>query len=182
MTLFAIIAVCTVIDFILSSAFIAAFFLHADEILVMLGLVLLVPWLVQVFTLCLFWHRAWRAIQDGCARTTPAKAVGFMFIPFFNFYWAFRLIWGFAKDYNAFCQRHRIDGAPRLPERFFLTVTILSVAFMVIQYIPIIGIVYGMALSVAALVLLYQTARAVMAVQEHHAAASQSTEESIQKN
>ena len=172
MTTFTIIAVCTVIDFVLSAVFVAAYFNRADDVLIGVGLVLSVFSLVQVVVLCLFWHRAWRTIQDGCARTTPAKAVGFLFIPFFNLYWAFQMIWGFAKDYNAFCRRHEIDGAPHLPEGFFLTVTILGVVFMLMQFVPIIGVVYGMAVSVAALVLLYQTARAVMAVQDYYTTAS----------
>ena len=44
----------------------------------------------------------WAAIQDGYARTTPGKAIGFMFIPFFNIYWMFQAIWGYSKDYNNF--------------------------------------------------------------------------------
>ena len=33
-----------------------------------------------------FWYQAWSAIQDGHARTSPGRAVGFVFIPLFNFY------------------------------------------------------------------------------------------------
>lgn len=42
-------------------------------------------------------YRMWAAIQDGHARTTPGKAVGYQFIPFYNLYWVFQAYWGFAK-------------------------------------------------------------------------------------
>jgi hypothetical protein len=34
-------------------------------------------------------HRCWNALPERFRFTTPGKAVGFLFIPFFNFYWAF---------------------------------------------------------------------------------------------
>jgi ABC-2 type transport system permease protein len=71
------------------------------------------------------WYLAWSSIQDGKARTTPGRAVGFTFIPVFNFYWIFQAIWGFAKDYNAFIRRHNIAAKP-LSEGFFLFFTILT--------------------------------------------------------
>lgn len=40
-----------------------------------------------------FWailhYQLWKAVPPQYAATTPGKAVGFLFIPFFNFYWAF---------------------------------------------------------------------------------------------
>jgi hypothetical protein len=70
------------------------------------------------------YYRMWSAIQDGQARTNPAQAVGFLFIPFFNFYWMFQVLWGFSVDYNKFIARHGLN-VPQLPEGFFLTVNIL---------------------------------------------------------
>ena len=57
-------------------------------------------------------YKMWKAIQDGYARTSPGKAVVFLFIPFFNFYWAFQVFRGFAVDYNAFVDRHGIKAEP----------------------------------------------------------------------
>jgi predicted Zn finger-like uncharacterized protein len=53
-------------------------------------------------------YKMWAAIQTGDASTTPAKAVGFMFIPVFNIYWALSMITGFAEDYNDFIRRNSI--------------------------------------------------------------------------
>lgn len=54
-------------------------------------------------------YKYWQNIQDGFASTTPGKAVGFMFIPFFNFYWMFRVFWGLAKDLNRYIVHHFSD-------------------------------------------------------------------------
>ncbi len=51
-------------------------------------------------------YRNWQLIQDGYARTTPGRAVGFLFIPFFNLYWIFEAFPGLVRDTNAYIQRH----------------------------------------------------------------------------
>jgi hypothetical protein len=53
-------------------------------------------------------YRNWQLIQDGYARTTPGKAVGFQFIPFFNLYWIFEAYPGLVRDTNAYIQRHAL--------------------------------------------------------------------------
>ncbi len=55
------------------------------------------------------YYKAWGAIQDGYARTTPGKVLGFSFIPVFNIYWVFVVMAGFASDYNAYLERHKIE-------------------------------------------------------------------------
>ncbi|MDA3798455.1 MAG: hypothetical protein PF692_05165 [Kiritimatiellae bacterium] len=77
-------------------------------------------------------YKSWAAIQDGHARTTPGKAIGFLFIPFFNIYWAFQATWGLSKDFNAYLQRNSISVAA-LPEGLFLSFCILSIT----AWIPI---------------------------------------------
>ncbi len=43
-------------------------------------------------------HRAWSAVPPIDRGTSPGKAVGYMFIPFFNIYWAFRAIPGLSAS------------------------------------------------------------------------------------
>jgi hypothetical protein len=81
-------------------------------------------------------HRAWGAIQDGHARTSPGKAVGFLLIPWFNFYWLFPSYWGFAKNYNAFLARHQIAGRKARP-RLFLTSCILTLVSLYAATLPV---------------------------------------------
>jgi hypothetical protein len=60
-------------------------------------------------------YKAWKQIQDGNARTTPGKAVGFLFIPIFNFIWNFTTFKGLAEDMNRYAQRYGINMPP-VPE------------------------------------------------------------------
>jgi len=107
-------------------------------ILAVLGVVIFLAGFAGfVFGLVLFYiylHRAWKMIQDGYASTSPGEAVGFLFIPFFNLYWRFRALWGWAKDYNSYIQRNAISDAPRISERMFLAWAILG-ATAVIPYL-----------------------------------------------
>ena len=66
--------------------------------LVIIGLFSIIAALVFFY---LMLYRFWDLIQDGEARTTPGKGVGFCFIPFYNLYWNFIAVWGLAKDMNA---------------------------------------------------------------------------------
>lgn len=85
-----------------------------------------------------FLHRLWSAIQAGSPRTTPGKAVGFLFIPFFGFYWVFQAYWGWAKDYNRMIAGSGID-APTVPEGLALAIPIFIVATLPFGFIPFLG-------------------------------------------
>lgn len=70
---------------------------------------------------CINVHRAWACLQPGGAKTTPGKAVGFMFIPFFNLYWVFVAINGLPKDWNRIVASYEdLKTAPKLNETTFL--------------------------------------------------------------
>ena len=73
-------------------------------------------------------YKAWSAINDGQARTTPGAAVGFMFIPLFNIYWMFMAIYGWAQDYNKYIARHNIRVNP-VGEGMFLALPICHLVF-----------------------------------------------------
>jgi len=84
-------------------------------------------------------YRAWEAVQDGNARTTPQKAVGFIFIPFYNFYWVFIAWYGLARDYNRYIVGHKVP-APKMNEGLFLSFCILSIC----SAIPFLNYVAGL--------------------------------------
>ena len=54
-------------------------------------------------------HKLWSLIPNHKARTTPGKAVGFLFIPFFNLYWTFVAIYGLAKALNTETGRRSVS-------------------------------------------------------------------------
>lgn len=77
-------------------------------------------------------YRAWTILQPAGASTTPGKAVGFLFIPFFNYYWAFIAYWKWAQEWNATCNRyHSLQFAPRGSEGSFLAMAICQCVSLV---------------------------------------------------
>lgn len=81
--------------------------------------------------------RAWKAIEPARPRTTPGKAVGFLFIPFFNLYWLFVAYFGLANDWNRVMASHpNLVQAPRLNEGLFVTYCIVVVVALPFFLIP----------------------------------------------
>ena len=91
-----------------------------------------------VFHAILSWiyiNRAWSHIQElGTARTTPGKAVGFLFIPFFNIYWYFVCFFGWAEDYNQYIREMGADHIKPVSSGFILAHCILNLLSFPILY------------------------------------------------
>jgi hypothetical protein len=56
--------------------------------------------------LLVFFGRCWKIVQDGYTKTSVGRAIGFLFIPFFNFFWIFKAFHGLADELNQFSERH----------------------------------------------------------------------------
>ncbi len=125
----AMLALATIILFTHRRSEEAAFIAFAVAILLIVILTIVV--LVYIY-------RIWFLLQDGQARTTPGKAVGFLFIPLFNLYWAFEAIAGLAQDYNKYSIRHGLNLRP-LPEGLFTSMAVLNVlaAIPFVNYIAL---------------------------------------------
>ena len=128
---------------------------EAQEALAPLILVIIY---LAVVVLRLF-YQAWQAIQDGHARTTPGKAAGLLLVPFFNFYWMFVAIHGFALDFNAYVDRHALRTR-KLPAGLFLTYVIL----LCTSWIPILGIVASIVASVLLVIIAWKICDGVNAL------------------
>jgi hypothetical protein len=64
-------------------------------------------------------YKTWAALPASHARMTPGKAVGFMFVPFYNLYWVWNAYVGFAKDFNRYVKQ--IDPQePLQPDGFYI--------------------------------------------------------------
>jgi hypothetical protein len=59
--------------------------------------------IAAVVFIAILHYRCWKAVPPQCRATTPGKAVGFLFIPVFDFFWAFiswpKLAEGLIKSY-----------------------------------------------------------------------------------
>lgn len=105
------------------------------------------PVVVTMVTVCVLLYRMWSAIQGyDVARTTPGKAVGFLFIPVFNFYWVFQVYRGWAVDYN------RIMSARGLPDRVSEGLATTVCVLMLFSLIPYLGLLVSVVNLVLVLV------------------------------
>ena len=96
---------------------------------VMYGLCLLCMLLSMIF-FYINVYRAWLCLSAGAPRTTPGKAVGMMFVPFYNLYWIFVAIAGLPKDWNRVMNSYTdLQTGPRLNEGLFLIFCIGSLVF-----------------------------------------------------
>lgn len=108
----------------------------------------------------IMWYKAWKAIQNGRARTTPGKAIGYLFIPFFNLYWIFQAFWGFAKDYNSYISRHEISTS-KLPEGLFLALCIVSILTGLLFRVPTASLVFSVIGLIISIILAIKVCDAV---------------------
>lgn len=69
-------------------------------------------------------RRAWASIDGGTNGLSPAKAQGFLFIPFFNFYWIFPALVSLATQTNAQADSSNVTGG-KLSRGFGLVIAIL---------------------------------------------------------
>ena len=123
-----------------------------DEIIFLFVGLSLIPTIYVTIVGCIMWYRAWSSIQDEYVRTTPGKAVGFMFIPVYNIYWIFQVIAGFAKDYNAYVDRNNLN-TNKLSEALFTTAPIMILISAILNRIPAIGAVYSIAMLIVMVIL-----------------------------
>ena len=93
---------------------------------------------------CFIMHKLWSIIPANVAKTTPGKAVGLSFVPFFNFYWNFVAFHGLAQALNAETKRNSILNK-EVNEGMSLTYCIL-ICCSIIPYL-------GILTSIAALVI-----------------------------
>ena len=89
------------------------------------GCLFLIPALV--FAMILH-YRCWAALPAEYARTTPGKAVGYLFIPFYGIYWAFPSFLGLVQDCKAFAN----DKSLRVPGALYGLGLTLSILFSIL--------------------------------------------------
>jgi hypothetical protein len=124
--------------FLFSMLALASGYRSDREVWMLLSLIPLIP-MVVFHSLIL--HRGWKSVQDGAAKETPGRAVGFCFIPFFNFYWNFVAHVGLMKEFNRLAiARGRPDQ--KVGEGFSLTYCILTATICLANLATPFGIVF----------------------------------------
>jgi hypothetical protein len=145
-------------------AHIYAYTKESNRVLMVLALFASLISIYVFVVVCIFIHKAWASIQDGHVRTGPCKALGFLFIPLFNFYWIFQAIWGFAVDFNKYASRNNVRAAPRLPEGLFLAYCILTIVALIGFVLPFVVPLIGVANIVIGAILIGEVCDAVNAL------------------
>jgi len=133
-----------------------------DTVLLLIGLCAL---LYIGFVTCFFVYKIWSIIPPDSADITPAKAVGFLFIPLFNMYWVFQVFWGFSHRYNRFV-RESYPNAPVVPENFFLGFSVLAVLSVIFMVVPAAGIILAAMAYLVLVFLVIKTFDAVSALRK----------------
>jgi hypothetical protein len=97
--------------------------------------------LLRVLQLCAFGffsvivRRAWASIDGGSEGMSPGKAQGFLWIPFFNFYWVFPALVSLATQTNAKADAGQ-NPAGRITRGFGLVIAILFSVTTLTALIP----------------------------------------------
>ncbi|MEZ6318999.1 MAG: GYF domain-containing protein [Phycisphaerales bacterium] len=117
-------------------------------------------------------YRWWRQIQDGHAQTGPGKAVGFLFIPFFNYYWYFVAFWGLAKDLDAYTERYAISAPSAMPQLALTTIIATIVIALVAACAGVFGIVFWLPIAVMWFILIVRFSKISAIIAEHLAGRS----------
>ena len=97
-------------------------------------------------------HLLWTLIPADTARTTPGKAVGYSFIPFFTCYWSFLTYQGLAEDINKMLVQRSLQY--RVNENMGKTLAI----FVCLFHVPVINI-FAIAIAGVIWVLFLQSAK-----------------------
>ena len=129
----------TLVFYALSLPLVIANEFDDDSMVLVFGLPILI--LATVFG-CILHYRCWNALPSTARRTTPGRAVGLLFVPFYNFYWVFVSVRGLAEDMAKYNQSLGLTT--------FKNYTALATAYSVIivcefalSWIPWLGGVLG---------------------------------------
>jgi hypothetical protein len=132
----------------------------------------------QIVIGCILLYKLWTVIQDGYARTTPGVAVGFCFIPIFNFYWIFVAYHGLGQDLNRYLRDAGIRAQPvgALP-LFYCIIVVASIPVGIVTFIlnmalPFLGTLlvqlpWSIVVAVVAILMMKQLTDVAAAILQH---------------
>jgi len=99
--------------------------------------------ILAVVFVCMLHYKCWMALPQQHRFTTPGRAIGFMWIPFYNLYWAF-VTWPKLSEGLIYWQS--AQGVPPVnTQGLAMTYAILFVCQFAIGWIPVFGFLIGVA-------------------------------------
>jgi len=112
---------------------------------------------------CILLYRHWFVLQGHGARTTPGRAVGFGFIPFYCFYWWFVAYAGLATDTNRYLEQIGITHC-RMSRKLAIIDCVLSILCCTVGLIPVVGAIILIPAMVVGYILVVQQRNCVLAI------------------
>jgi hypothetical protein len=82
--------------------------------------------------------KMWASIDDGRSGVNPVSAIAFLFIPFFNLYWIFKVWKGFPQAFGDYGERHKLSTSYLGSNAFSL-----YPIFAILSLIPYLGVIFG---------------------------------------
>lgn len=110
------------------------------KVLVIAGAVL---GIYSMIIILLMYYKMWTAIQDENSRISPGKAVGLLFVPVLNIFWAVYMLVVFARDYEDFADGNSIYSermSKGLMVQYALLWVFVIISFVVLCILPQFGI------------------------------------------
>ncbi len=133
---------------------------------ILLGVIYVPAAIVTTVFWCILLYRHWSLLQGHGARTTPGKAVGFGFIPFYCFYWWFVAYAGLATDNNRYLHVTGITST-RMSYGLAVTSCILGILSCTVGLIPVVGAILTVPEMIIGFILVLQQRDCVLAILEH---------------
>ena len=85
-----------------------------------------------------------------------------MLIPLFNFYWMFVAVYGWACDWNSIRSQHpNLASIPPVSKGLFLTTLILFLVLFGAIFVPLLNIIFLVAVPILIMIVMSQICRTV---------------------
>ncbi|MCF7928195.1 MAG: DUF4328 domain-containing protein [Spirochaetales bacterium] len=104
---------------------------------------------------CIWHYKNWAFVDPDLRKTSPGKAVGFSFIPFFNFYWVFVTLIGLWDGLNEMKKRYPQEDSVSLPRGIPIAIAVC----ILVSMIPVLNIATSLASWILALIFIIRTNR-----------------------
>ncbi len=145
--------------FVLSIAAMLGRSQHNYDLFILSSFFVFLSLIYYLVVISIFAYKIWSIIPPEIATTTPGKAVGFLFIPFYNLYWIFVVYPGWAKDYNLLLAAKKIN----LPV-FSVGLPKTIAIFTLLSMIPYLGILFSLINIILVMVFISKACNSVNAL------------------
>jgi hypothetical protein len=120
-----------------------------------------------LITQAVFWfmfiHRKWKFVEKY-SDISAGQALGFLFIPFYNFYWIFKVFASYHIPFNKMVQNNNLPRSFELENSLGLTTSILFIVSTFFGIVPILGDLCIAAYITIVSLYIFQTCNAINSV------------------